>query len=479
MANVLIIDDDVEMCMMLADLAESIKHQSEFTHTLADGLNRALTGNFDLIFLDVKMPDGNGLEILQRIKAIPYPPEVIIITGAGDSDGAEIAIKNGAWDYLQKPLSPKNIILPLTRVLQYRDGLKKSEKPPFLLNREGIIGDSPKIRECLTTMAQAANTDVNVFISGETGTGKELFARAIHRNSRRSENPFIVVDCAALPETLVESTLFGHEKGAFTGADQSKEGLIRQAHGGTLFLDEVGELSPKLQKAFLRVLQERRFRPVGSKNEIKSDFRLIAATNRELDQMVDKQMFRKDFLYRLKSICIKLPPLRERLGDIKDLAVYLTDKIFTHHHIDPKGYSPDFITALGQYEWPGNIRELFNTLEATISQALYEPILFPKHLPEPIRIKMAQSTLPHAPSTTHFAITKPPGDHPDSLPSFKRFRDASLASAENRYFSKLMELTRGNIKQSCLISGLSRTRLYTLLKKHGIDRTGWSQKNRS
>jgi len=217
---------------------------------------------------------------------------------------------------------------------------------------------------------------------------------------------------------------------------------------------------------------------VGSKNEIKSDFRLIAATNRELDQMASKQMFRKDFLYRLKSICINLPPLRERLGDIKDLAVYLTDKIFTRHHIDPKGYSPDFITALGQYEWPGNIRELVNTLEATISQALYEPILFPKHLPEPIRIKMAQSTLPHAPAAAHFAITKSPDDHPDSLPSFKKFRDTSLASAESRYFSKLMELTRGNIKQSCLISGLSRTRLYTLLKKHGIDRTGWSQKKR-
>jgi len=478
MAKVLIIDDDMEMCMMLADLAESIKHQAEFTHTLFDGLNRVVSGNFDLIFLDVKMPDGNGLEILKKIRAIPFPPEVIIITGAGDSDGAEIAIKNGAWDYLQKPLSPKNIILPLTRVLQYRDGLTKSSKPPFILNREGIIGKSPKIKKCLTTMAQAANTDVNVFITGATGTGKELFARAIHRNSRRSENPFIVVDCAALPETLIESTLFGHEKGAFTGADQSKEGLIRQADGGTLFLDEVGELSPKLQKAFLRVLQERRFRPVGSKKEIKSDFRLIAATNRELDQMVRKKMFRKDFLYRLKSICIQLPPLRDRLEDIKDLVVYLTDKIFTRHEIDSKGYSPDFITALNQYEWPGNIRELLNTLEATISKALYEPILFPKHLPEPIRIKMAQSTLTTEPSSKHIENAWSHDDDKSSrMPSFKIYRESSLARVESRYFGKLMELTHGNIKQSCAISGLSRTRLYTLLKKHGIDRTGWSQKN--
>lgn len=479
MAKVLIIDDDVEMCMMLADLAESIKHESEFTHTLSDGLNRVVSGNFDLIFLDVRMPDGNGLEILKKIRDIPFPPEVIIITGAGDSGGAEIAIKNGAWDYLQKPLSPKNIILPLTRVLQYRDGLKKSAKPPFILNREGIIGDSPKIKKCLTTMAQAANTEVNAFITGETGTGKELFARAIHRNSRRAEYPFIVVDCAALPETLIESTLFGHEKGAFTGADQSKEGLIRQADGGTLFLDEVGELSLKLQKAFLRVLQERCFRPVGSKREIKSDFRLIAATNRELDQMVGKQLFRKDFLYRLKSISIKLPPLRDRLEDIKDLVVYLTDKIFTHNQIDPKGYSPDFITALSRYEWPGNIRELLNTLEATISKALYEPILFPKHLPEPIRIKMAQAMLTTAPLSINIDDSGPINDNKNSgMPSFKRFRESALADVESRYFSQLMELTHGNIKQSCAISGLSRTRLYTLLKKHGIDRTGWSQKKR-
>jgi len=477
MAKVLIIDDDVEMCMMLADLAESIKHQAEFTHTLSDGFNRAVSGNFDLIFLDVKMPDGNGLEILKKIKDILFPPEVIIITGAGDSDGAEIAIKNGAWDYLQKPLSPKNIILPLTRVLEYRDGLKKSSKPLFVLNREGIVGDGPKIKKCLTTMAHAAATDVNVFITGETGTGKELFARAIHRNSRRSGNPFIVVDCAALPGTLIESTLFGHEKGAFTGADQSKEGLIRQADGGTLFLDEVGELSPRLQKAFLRVLQERCFRPVGSKKEIKSDFRLIAATNSELDQMVDKQLFRKDFLYRLKSICITLPPLRDRLEDIKDLVVDLTDRIFAHHQIEPKGYSPDFITALSRYEWPGNIRELLNTLESAISQALYEPILFPKHLPEPIRIKMTQSTLATLPSVAHIDATWSRGDNKNSgMPSFKIFRESSLVSAEIRYFSKLMVLTRGNIKQSCAMSGLSRTRLYTLLKKYGIDRTGWAQK---
>lgn len=475
MARVLIIDDDREICMMLTDLTQSINHHAEYTHTLEDGLARALSGQFDLIFLDVRMPDGNGLEILDQIKSIPSPPEVIIITGAGDPNGAEMAIENGAWDYLQKPLSPKNIILPLTRVLEYRDGIKLARKPPVLLDRNGIIGKSARLGTCIKAMAHAANTDANVFITGETGTGKELFARAIHRNSGRSGNPFVVVDCAALPETLIESALFGHEKGAFTGADKAKEGLVRQAHGGTLFLDEVGELNPQLQKAFLRVLQERQFRPVGSKKEIKSDFRLISATNRKPDQMLASAQFRSDLLYRLRSINIELPPLRERLSDLHDLVVNLTDKIFTRHGIQPKGYSPDFISTLRQYEWPGNIRELFNTLEAAISKAYYEPILFPKHLPRHIRVKMVQSTLTTRPLPD--ADRQPPAADTGTagLPAFKLYREAALAKTEKRYLQRLMALTRGNIKQSCKISGLSRTRLYTLMKKHSIDRMGWSQ----
>ncbi|MDM8518179.1 sigma-54 dependent transcriptional regulator, partial [Desulfobacterales bacterium HSG16] len=471
MANVLIIDDDTEMCLMLADLITSISHHAKYVHTLAEGLDLAISGTFDVIFLDVRMPDGNGLEILHRIRTVRFPPEVIIITGAGDPDGAEIAVRNGAWDYLRKPLSPKKIILPLKRVLQYRDGIKDIRKPPVLLWREGIIGESPRIKACLTTLAQAAHTDVSVLITGETGTGKELFARAIHHNSARAKGRFVVVDCAVLPETLTESALFGYEKGAFTGSDGPKEGLIRRAHGGTLFLDEIGELPPNLQKTFLRVLQERCFRPVGSNKEIKSDFRLVAATNRIPEKMVRSGMFREDLLYRLRGISIELPSLRDRITDMKDLVVYLTGRIFDRHGLEPKGYSPDFIRILSSYDWPGNIRELVHTLEAALSEAYYEPILFPKHLPEHIRIKMARSAItpPHRPDLTDLTDPAEKKHLQKEIPLFKEYRKNILSTAESSYLKDLMAATRGNIKQACVLSGLGRTRLYTLMKKHGID----------
>ncbi len=474
MANVLIIDDDLEMCTMLADLIESIQHNATYTHTLREGLKRAISGDFDVVFLDVRMPDGNGLEILNEIREIHFPPEVIIITGAGDTNGAELAIKNGAWDYLQKPLSPKSIILPLKRVLQYRDGIQSRSKPPVLLNREGIIGESLLIQTSLNTLAQAAHTDVNVLITGETGTGKELVARAIPGNSARNGKNFVVVDCAALPETLAESTLFGHEKGAFTGADRSVVGLIRHADGGTLFLDEVGELSPKVQRVFLRVLQERTFRPVGGRLEVASDFRLVAATNRAIEKMVDEGRFREDLLYRLRGITLNLPPLRRRKEDLKDLVVHHIGRLFARHGVEPKGYSPDFITSLSQYDWPGNVRELVSTLEAAISEAYYEPILFPKHLPERIRIQMAKSSVFKPLKADADAPAKDRNAAQSMLPQFKAYRTSTVFAAERAYLRDLMAATRGSIKEACRVSDLSRTRLFMLLKKHGIDRMGWN-----
>jgi len=473
MADVLIVDDDVEICLMLADLVGNIGHNTVFCHTLAEGLSHAQSLNFDVIFLDVKMPDGNGLEILPKLRNNHFPPEVIIITGVGDTNGAEMAIKNGAWDYLQKPLYPKNIILPLKRVLQYREGVKSTGASLVLLDNSGIIGKSVQIQSCLDIVAQAARTDNSVLITGETGTGKELFARAIHHNSVRSAQPFVVVDCASLPETLVESQLFGHEKGAFTSADRATDGLISQANGGTLFLDEVGELSPRLQKAFLRVLQERQFRRVGGDHEIESNFRLLAATHRSLENMVKNGIFREDLLYRLRSVSIDLPPLRRRKEDIQELVSYLTGCIFAKQGLKPKDYSPDFISSLSQYEWPGNIRELNNTLEATISKAFDEPILFPKHIPEHIRIKMAQSTVaplvnshaPKLPSEIKISRT--------NLPTMKVYRCSAIDKAEKVYLQELMANVQGNIKEACRISGLGRTRLFTLMKKHEVSRMGW------
>lgn len=248
MANVLIIDDDQPTCEALAELVRNIGHEADFALTARDGVAKAEGGDFDVVFLDIRLPDANGLSILPTLRQRQLPPEVIILTGLGDPDGAELAIRNGAWDYLQKPLSPKKILLPLQRVLKYRDTLRKHAKLPDTFDRCGIVGTSPAITNALEKLASAARSEASVLITGETGTGKELFAKALHNNSRRSSGPFIVVDCAAIPATLLESTLFGHVKGAFTGADRPSQGLVLKADKGTLFLDEIGEMSLDLQK---------------------------------------------------------------------------------------------------------------------------------------------------------------------------------------------------------------------------------------
>ncbi len=470
MARVLIIDDDQMFCEMLSEMVQTLGQESMCATTLAEGLRLAAAGGFDVVFLDVRMPDGSGLEVLPQIKQSASAPEVIIITGAGDPDGAELAIVNGAWDYIEKQSSIKQISLPLVRALQYRQE-RQLQKPPAALNLEGIVGQSPRMAACYDLVSQAANSGANVLIYGETGTGKELFAKAIHRNSPRSGKPFVVVDCAALPSTLVESALFGHEKGAFTSADRSQVGLIKQADGGTLFLDEVGELPLEIQKSFLRVLQERRFRPVGSRFEAESDFRLVAATNRQLDEMAAKGLFRRDLLFRLRALTLDLPPLRQRYDDLEDLVVFHIAHICKKWGIGLKGFAPEFLETLRAHDWPGNVRELFNTLERALAASRYEPTLFPKHLPSQIRIKVARA-----------AVTKEPsgGAAPESgaserpaaitLPRLHDFRQMAIDEAEKDYLVDLMSLTAGNIKEACRISQLSQPRLYALLKKSGISR---------
>ena len=476
MANVLIIDDDRTMARMLAKLIHNIDHQAEFEVTLKAGLEKALTGRFDVVFLDVHMPDGNGLDALKRMRTLPDPPEVVIITGLAHPDGAELAIKNGAWDYIQKPLSPKKIILPIKRVLQYRDNLKSTAQIPIVLERGEIIGGGTKIEACLKQMARAANSEASVLITGETGTGKELFAKTLHANSRRRDGPLVAVDCGSLPETLVESVLFGHTKGAFTGADQAQPGLVKTADRGTLFLDEFCELGLTLQKSFLRVLQEKRFRPVGSRKEVESDFRLIAATNRNPDERVRQGLFRQDLLYRLRAINIHLPPLRERKEDIGKLVLHYTQRITDRFSAPRKGFSPELIDILSRYDWPGNVRELVNVLENSISNAGGEPILFPMHLPEPFRVTIARASVVAARNTPpenpapQCDRPPPPPDTPGETPAYKDYRESVLANAEKIYFQRLLAATGGNIKEACRRSGLGRTRLYTLLKKYGLTR---------
>ncbi len=463
MANILIIDDNDMFCNILTEKLENMGHEVKCVFTLEDGCLEAVNGFFDVVYLDVRLPDGNGLDKLQAICNVASAPEVIIITGIGDPDGAELAIKEGAWDYIEKPSSLNNMVLPMIRALQYRE-MKKVRKPAVALRRKGLIGNSPRIQICLDQIAQAASSDAGVLISGETGTGKELAAWAVHNNSTRANGNFVVVDCAALSETLVEGILFGHKKGAYTGADTSHDGLIKQADGGTLFLDEVGELPFTIQRSFLRVLQERRYRPLGSKEEVSSDFRLVAATNRDLDKMVENGLFRHDLLYRLRSFLVELPPLRERLDDIADLAVHHTRKICDRYGIELKGFSPEFLEALKSYSWPGNVRELVNTLEQCIAAARQEPVLIPKHLPINTRAQVARSIVkkkkPEAPSD--------PNKTGFSLPTWQDFREEALPRLERRYLENLISTSGNSVKKACAISGLSRSRLYELIKKHNL-----------
>jgi len=462
MAKVCIIDDDEMFCDMLSDMVKRQGHEAKSVHTMQEGMAIAATDqcDADVVFLDVRLPDGNGLDILPVIRDSAASPEVIIITGAGDPDGAELAINCGAWDYIEKSSPLKSIVLSLNRAIQYRDE-KKAHEQPVILKREYIVGSSPKIMACLDGVAQSAASDVNVLISGDTGTGKELFARAIHINSRRAKGNFVVVDCAALPNTLVESILLGHKKGAFTGADQDAEGLFKQANNGTVFLDEIGELSLSNQKAFLRVLQEQRFRPVGSREEVKSNFRVVAATNCDLEKMVQKKTFRQDLFFRLKSVEISLPSLKDRPEDINDLVNFRLSEICERYGFGLKGISADYYDVLLSYDWPGNVRELFNTVDASVSASKNEPTIFPMHLPSGLRVRVARKKVKGVPSNESTGIDQPVFHDIALLKDYRELMD-------KQYLQELMNITDGNIRKACNVSGLSRSRLYALLQKHNL-----------
>jgi len=467
MAHILIVDDDETLRYSLSQIVRRKGHLPISAATCREALNHAAQTNIDLVFLDVRLPDGNGLDILPQLVCAALRPEVIIITGYGDPDGAELAIANGAWDYIEKTDSVHKIALTLERALLYRGKcLPQTDVKP--MQRDCIVGRSARLDQSLALMAKSAAVDANVLITGETGTGKELFARAIHQNSNRAARPFLIVDCTSLPPTIAESLLFGHRRGAFTGADQDRDGLILQADGGTLFLDEIGELNPMVQKSFLRVLQERKLRPLGGKSEISVDFRLIAASNRNLQQMVDAGSFRRDLLYRIKGFHIHLPPLRERIEDIQPLADYYVKRFCRELGITPKQCRPELFENLAAYDWPGNVRELVHAIHYAIAVARQVPIVFPNHLPPSIRTKTIQAKLKKPTPVDEMPLSNPEPGTSSGLPQLKTVRETELAKIEHQYLKSLISTCDGNIQDACRISGLSQSRLYALLKQYGI-----------
>ena len=340
-------------------------------------------GNFDLMLLDQSLPDGEGAEFLEEVNLRPAKPMVVMMGAEGSVDLAVQCMAKGAFDYLFKPFSNEQVEIILRKAEQFAQVLNVNQ---FLTSQEAedpeneILGESEATHKLRKLIRRIAQTNATVLIQGENGTGKELVAHAMHHNSHRKDGPFIKLNCAALPENLVESELFGHEKGSFTGATNKREGRFELAHGGTIFLDEISELSLPLQSKLLRVLQEREFERVGGNRTVKVDVRVVAATNRKLEQSVEKNEFRQDLYFRLNVVPVHVPALRERDGDVPLLAEAFCQRFIRNHGVPVKGLTPESLAALQAHDWPGNIRELQNVLERAVILCGEDGYIHPEQL---------------------------------------------------------------------------------------------------
>ena len=386
-ARVLVVDDETNIRTALAKIVE----KAGYVVAAADSGDAALgllqDTAFDLVITDLKMVGASGMEILQAVKRLHPDSEVILLTAYGTIESAVEAMKTGAYDYVTKPVDPDRLTHLVVKALEYK-ALRQEvrhlrEQVAVKAAFEHIIGRSLPMRGVYETVRQVSPTMATVLVTGESGTGKELVARAIHNCSQRNTGPFVVLNCGALPESLVETELFGHERGAFTGALTTKLGRIEQAHGGTLFLDEVSEMSPKTQVDCLRVLQDREFRRVGGNRSITVDVRFIAATNKDLEEAGRAGTFREDLFYRLAVVPITLPPLRERIEDIPLLATTFLREFCGEYQRPAKSLSAAALQALREYAWPGNVRELRNLAERLVV-TVPGPVIRPVHLPSAI-----------------------------------------------------------------------------------------------
>lgn len=488
MARILVIDDERMVCAQVAQAGTRLGHEVLQASNMREGLQLAAQG-VDVVLLDVLLPDGNSLPHVREFASLPGSPELLVISGQSNSAAAELALRSGAWEYLRKPLRLPELRQALLNVLAYRDGLRHDDDAPFV--RDGIIGHSQALLQALHTLREAAKSDVNVLLLGETGVGKELFAHALHANSPRHMGPLVTVDCSCLPETLAESALFGHRRGAFTGADRNHEGLMAAAHTGTLFLDEIGDLPLALQGSFMRAIESKRYRPLGQVQEIPSDFRLVAATNRNLDADAHTQRFRSDLLYRLHGLTIIVPPLRERGEDVIEIARHAVANFCRQHALPDKELTHDCLQALRAYAWPGNVRELIHAMEHACVACKERPAIFMRHLPTSIRVAvtreridlrrpLAGSTTSEPPSQAPSAAAQPAAggqplaagapavpfsvtaDH-TPVPTLREWK----TQAELAYLRKLLPACHGDVRRAAAMAGVSRGHLYELLKKHG------------
>ena len=431
-------------------LKKMLQLQGFPVETFADGpslLNRLQTcesGTLDLLLLDIRMPDMDGLEVLSRVSGLRPSLPVVIMTAHGTIESAVEAIKCGAYDYITKPFPREKVIAILEKALERELLRKENQELKEELSKQSAPGEiifaSSKFREVYEFTINVARSEANILIQGETGTGKELIARAVHYNSSRRDRRFLSINCAALTETLLESTLFGHVRGAFTGAVTSQKGLLEEAHGGTLFMDEIGDISLSLQAKLLRVVQEREFIPVGDVKAKKADIRFVAATNKDLAMEVRQIRFREDLFYRLNVIGITLPPLRERRDDIRPLAWHFVDKYSRRMHQEMADITPEALQMLLNYSWPGNVRELENVIERAVILSRGKNIT-PDLLP----------------------LRKTPATPPPAL-----FGAVSLEAVEKEHIRNILTKTGFHKSRTAGILGISRKTLDRKLAEYEI-----------
>jgi DNA-binding NtrC family response regulator len=440
--KILAIDDDPLFLRSLQRILTATPYAATTMTDPNQGLRAIETGRFDLVLLDLQMPGRDGLSVLEELLLADPEVMVVMLTGHGSVQQAVKAIKLGAADFLEKPCTPAALCQVLANyhaIARQRRSLATGEAQTF--DYPDLVGDSPSIQQLKTLILRVAVSDAPVLLLGESGTGKELAARAVHHHSPRSDGPFCAIDCAAINENVLESELFGYEKGAFTGADRPSQGLIRSADKGTLFLDEIGELPMKMQAKLLRTLQERVVRPVGSTKTQAVDIRIIAATNRDLEQEIAKGLFRADLYFRISAIPILLPPLRKRASDIAMLANHILTRLDPDR---PKQVGAEALSLLQSYAWPGNVRELENVLRRALALSEQE-ILLPVDLPATLVVGSA-----------HQDEVSPEND--------------SLLAYEQTALQNALQKTKNNKRQAAALLGISEATLYRKLKQFNLSK---------
>jgi len=442
--HLLVVDDDAVTTNLLKEVLSKEGYDVTTASSGEEAMDIGTNNLFDIVITDVRMGEKDGMEVLRSFKKIAPETTVIMITAFGSIETAIEAIREGAFDYVSKPFKLDEIKFTIRRALEQRRLLQENRLyRRELLNKyqfKNVIGRTPQMFEVYKTIAKVADTKSTVLLYGERGTGKELVARSIHYNSPRNNRPFIPVDCGSLVETLMESELFGHVRGAFTGALSTKRGMFEEADGGTLFLDEVSSLNLSMQMKLLRFLQEHEIKKVGGMESIKVDVRVVAATNQQLDPFVKTGKFREDLFDRLNVVSIVLPPLRERKEDIPLLANHFLQEFSEENHKNISHISPEALEILTQYSWPGNVRELEHTIERAVILSIH-PIILPEDLPRKMfeEMKGIEFLLPEKP--------------------------LSLREMEKKYVLKVLEETKGNKRKASEILGIDRTTLYRILEK--------------